>query len=102
MADLDFNTNSYDHVAEAIIDMGNRILDEDDSADVWEVASGILAGAIQFWLFSRQPCADPFCQACVEISTVERRLAALIDESQKLAEDSDYCEPSHEGMVGTA
>ena len=102
MVDLDLNTNSYDHVAEAIIDMGNRILDEDDSADVWEVASGILAGAIQFWLFSRQPCADPFCQACVEISTAERRLTALIDESQKLAEDSDYCESSHEGMVGTA
>ena len=51
MVDYDLSTNSYDHVAEAIVDLGNRILDEDDSADVWEVASGILAGAVQFWLF---------------------------------------------------
>ena len=50
---------TYDQVTETIVEMGNRMLAEDDSADVGEVASGIMAGAVQFWLYSRQPCADP-------------------------------------------
>ena len=43
----------FDESAQQAVDLGNRILDEDGGADTWEVASGLLAGAIQFWLFSR-------------------------------------------------
>ena len=82
---------TYDHVAETIVEMGHRML-EDESADVWEVASGIMAGAIQFWLYSRQPCEDVFCQACADISNPDRRLAALLREARAVAEESDnYC-----------
>ena len=49
----------FDRAAESVIELGNRIMDQDSTADVWEVASGLLAGAVQFWLFSRQPCDDP-------------------------------------------
>ena len=81
---------TYDQLAETIVDLGNRLLDEDESADFLEVASGILAGAVQFWLYSRQPCKDPFCEACLEINSPERRIAALIKEAHALAEESDY------------
>lgn len=81
---------TYDEVAETIVELGNRMLELDESADVWEVASGIMAGAVQFWLYSRQPCEDPFCQACADISTPERRVAALLKETGALAEESDY------------
>ena len=44
---------TYDQVAETIIELGNQMLNQDDSAEIWEVASGIMAGAVQFWLYSR-------------------------------------------------
>jgi len=93
---------TYDQMEEAIIELGNRMLDEDDSADVWEVASGILAGAVQFWLYSRQPCKDPFCQACADISNPERRLAALLQETRNHAQESDYYCTANDVTAGTA
>ena len=92
---------TYDQVAEDIVEMGNRLL-EDESADVWEVASGIMAGAVQFWLYSRQPCEDPLCQACADISTPERRLAALLRETQTVSEESDYYCSVNDVTAGTA
>ena len=49
---------TYEQVAETVIELGNQLIDEDESADIWEVASGIMAGAVQFWLASHQPCDD--------------------------------------------
>lgn len=91
----------FDETAQQIVDLGNQILDDDGSADTWEVASGMLAGAIQFWLFSRQPCDDPFCESCAEISTAERRLAKLLEEVREMAEESDYFQSSRDVSVGT-
>ena len=73
MATRDPEVSAFDQAAESVIELGNRMLDQDSSADLWEVASGLLAGAIQFWLFSRQPCDDPFCESCADVSTAERR-----------------------------
>ena len=41
------------------VDLGNRIADTDQKADIWDIADGLLAGAVQYWLYSRQPCSDP-------------------------------------------
>lgn len=92
----------FDEAAQDVVELGNQILDADGAADIWEVASGMLAGAIQFWLFSRQPCDDPLCEACAEISTADRRLAKLIEEARELAEESDYFESPYDITVGRA
>ncbi|MCC7330776.1 MAG: hypothetical protein IT484_11605 [Gammaproteobacteria bacterium] len=92
----------FDQAAMDVVELGNRLLDEDGSADLWEVASGLLAGAIQFWLFSRQPCDDPFCESCAEVSTAERRLRKLVEEARQLAEDSDYYASPHDMNAGSA
>lgn len=92
----------FDLAAERVVDLGNRLLDHDTDADAWEVASGLLAGAIQFWLFSRQPCDDPFCESCAEVSTAERRLRKLVEEARQLAEDSDYYASPHDMNAGSA
>jgi hypothetical protein len=92
---------TYDQVAESIVELGNRLL-EDESADVLEVASGIMAGAVQFWLYSRQPCEDPFCQVCVEISNPQLRIAALMRETRAVGEDSDYYCSINDVTTGTA
>ncbi len=102
MAEIEQHKLIYDQVAESIIEMGNRMIDEDDSVDMWEVASGMLAGAIQFWLFSRQPCDDPFCEACASFSTASLRVVALIEESRRLAEESDYYSSPNDIYAGTA
>jgi hypothetical protein len=93
---------TYDQVAETIVELGNRMLEADESADVWEVASGIMAGAVQFWLYSRQPCEDAFCKVCADISTAERRVAALIKETKVLGEESDYYCSVNDVQAGTA
>ena len=102
MTTRDPEGNPFDHAAESVIELGNRILDKDGTADIWEVGSGLLAGAVQFWLFSRQPCDDPFCESCADVSTAERRLRKLIEEARQLAEDSDYYASPHDVNVGSA
>ena len=98
----DYENLTYDQVAETIIELGNRLLAEDESADILEVASGIMAGAVQFWLYSRQPCKDPFCQVCADTSTAERRLTALLRETHVLGEESDYYCSVNDITTGTA
>jgi hypothetical protein len=61
-----------------------------------------MAGAVQFWLYSRQPCEDPLCQACADISSAERRLAALLRETRAVGEESDYYCSVNDVMTGTA
>ena len=102
MVEFPDNNLSYEQVAESIIEFGNRMLETDESAEVLEVASGMLAGAVQFWLYSRQPCEDPFCQACVDISNAERRLQVLLKETHNVAEESDYYASVKDVIAGTA
>jgi hypothetical protein len=100
LTDADFN--EFDEAAEKAIDLGNRILDDDEETDDWAVASGLLAGAIQFWLFSRQPCGDSNCESCEDISTAELRLDKLLEEVRQYAEESDYYHTPNDSNVGTA
>ncbi len=102
MAETPDQDLSYEQVAETIIELGNRMLETDESAEVLEVASGMLAGAVQFWLYSRQPCEDPFCRACAEICNAERRLQVLLRETHNLAEESDYYVSPKDMFAGTA
>ena len=47
--------DTFDNAFGRAIDLGNQIADTDDKADLWDIADGLLAGAIQYWLYSRQP-----------------------------------------------
>lgn len=98
----DIADTAFDKAAESVVELGNRLLDQDSSADLWEVASGLLAGAIQFWLFSRQPCDDPFCESCADVSSAERRVKKLVEEARQLAEDSDYYASPRDVNAGSA
>jgi hypothetical protein len=98
----DDTPTTFDTAAEHAIAVGNTLLDENQAADPWEVASGLLAGAVQFWLFSRQPCDDPFCEACADISNAARRLQKLVAETRELAEESDYYDSPNDIHAGNA
>ena len=92
----------FDLAAESVIAAGNVMLDDENPPDIWEVGSGLLAGAIQFWLYTRQPCDDPMCEACAQVSTAQRRLKILLEEARELAEDSDYFNSPQDLTVGNA
>jgi hypothetical protein len=96
------SSSTYESAAEQVVALGNRILDDNTEADTWDLASGLLAGAIQFWLYSRQPCNNAFCEDCADISTAELRIRKLLDEVREHAEHSDYYQSPHDMNVGTA
>jgi hypothetical protein len=92
----------FDDAAEQVVQLGNRLLEDDPEADAWNIASGLLAGAVHFWLYARQPCADPNCESCAEISTAEQRVKLLLEEARQSAEESDYYHTPNDSNVGTA
>jgi hypothetical protein len=84
------------------IDLGNRIADNDNKADMWDVADGLLAGALQFWLYSRQPCGDPNCEDCGPISTAQGRMTELKQLIDQFANESEYFHSPQDANVGRA
>ena len=93
---------AFDQAAMAVVELGNELMDQDKEADAWDVASGLLAGAIQFWLFTHQPCGDAFCESCAEVSTAEQRMKLLNDELREFAQESDYFHNPTDSNAGTA
>ena len=92
----------FDEAFDQVVDLGNRISDENHKSDLWNVADGLLAGAIQYWLFSRQPCGNPRCEDCAPISTAQDRVAELLRVTQELAAESEYYHSPTDSNVGRA
>jgi hypothetical protein len=99
---MDDEKTVLDDAAEQVIELGNRLLETDEEADSWDIADGLLAGAIQFWLYSRQPCDDPRCENCEEVSTADLRMRKLMEEARRWATDSTYYETPFDINVGRA
>ena len=94
--------DAYETAAREAVDLANRLADKDQEADLWDLADGLLAGAVHYWLYSRQPCGDPRCEECAPISTAEERLAELLRFTEQFARDSDYYHSPHDVNVGRA
>jgi hypothetical protein len=92
----------FEEVAEAVVEMANKYGEQDEDADPWEVAAGMLAGTVQFWLFSHQPCEKSNCDDCEPIATAQQRLKMLLNEVTELAESSDYFHSPNDANVGRA
>lgn len=94
----------FDEAFKRVVEIGNQLVkDEDESeTDIWDVADGLLAGAIQFWLFSRQPCGDPSCEDCAPISTSHGRMLALQQLVREFSEESEYFHSPTDSNVGRA
>mgnify|MGYP006876382592 CR=1 FL=1 len=80
----------YDNAAAQAVELGNQLADKDESADLWDLADGLLAGAVQYWLYSRQPCGDPNCSECRPLCTADLRLQELLRMVDELAQSSEY------------
>ncbi len=95
-------TQSFEEAFGKAVELGNQIADNDDKADLWDIADGLLAGAVQYWLYTRQPCGDPSCEDCLPISTAEGRLAQLRQLVQEFSEESQYFHSPTDANVGRA
>lgn len=102
MSDQFIKSDAFDAAATQAIDLGNRVTEQHVDAEVRDVASGLLAGAVQFWLYAYQPCGDPFCDSCTDLSTAEQRLRVLLDEIRHHAQTSDYFHSPRDTNVGSA
>jgi len=91
-----------DLAAEQAVALGNRLMEQYPDADAWEVASGLLAGAVHFWLYTRQPCGDPSCESCLSVSDADMRLARLLEEVRQSAGESSYYHSPTDRNAGTA
>jgi hypothetical protein len=95
-------TTPFDAAFSRAVDLGNKLAEKDQEADLWDIADGLLAGAVQYWLYSRQPCGDPRCRDCMPISTAEGRMAELRRLIQELAEESEYFHAPTDSNAGRA
>jgi len=99
---MDEQADSFDSAFTKAVDLGNRLAGKDKEADLWDIADGLLAGAVQYWLYSRQPCGDPRCQDCMPISTAESRMLELKRLMNELASDSEYFHTPTDSNAGRA
>lgn len=88
--------------ARRVVELGNEVADLDQEADLWDIADGLLAGAVHYWLYARQPCEDPMCEDCAEVGTAELRLAELRKLLDEFARDSDYFHTPNDTNAGRA
>lgn len=95
-------TTPYDEAAHQVVELANRITDRNPDSDPWEVADGLLAGAVHYWLFARQPCEDPMCNECQPVSSAEQRLRMLLEIVEQSAQDSDYYHSANDIPLGRA
>lgn len=92
----------FDDAFDRAVQLGNQLAEQDGEAEVWDVADGMLAGAIQYWLYSRQPCGDPKCDDCAPVSTAEGRMRELTRLIGELAQQSEYYHSPSDANVGRA
>ncbi len=94
--------DAYEEASRESVELGNRLADADQEAHLWDIADGLLAGAIQYWLYARQPCEDPACEECAPVRTSALRLAELKRLVEELAISSEYFHSPNDPDVGRA
>ena len=88
--------------ADQAVATGNRLAEADPEADLWDIADGLLAGAVHFWLYARQPCGQADCEDCAPLLTAEQRLAALLKMTEEMASEGDYFHTPNDRNAGRA
>jgi hypothetical protein len=89
-------------VADDLVTFANQLADDNPDADIWEIADGILSGAVHWWLFANAPCNDPACEDCADIRTAELRMKTLRELIIQMAETSEYYHSPNDDNVAHA
>ncbi|HLU61506.1 MAG TPA: hypothetical protein VKZ99_04075 [Gammaproteobacteria bacterium] len=92
----------YDDAAREAVNIANRLAEQDPDADLWDIADGLLAGAVHWWLYANAPCGDRSCVDCESVQTAELRLKELQRLVRELAEASEYFHSPNDTNVAHA
>lgn len=99
---MDEQNTTYDDAARDVVEIANRLAEADENADPQDIADGLLAGAIHYWLYAHQPCSDHRCADCATLRTAEWRLRELMELVEEMARGSDYFHSPDDLMAGSA
>lgn len=82
--------NIQEATAREIVELANKLAEANPEADPWDIADGILSGAVHWWLYANTPCENPDCEDCASIQTAELRMNTLRKLMAEMAETSEY------------
>ena len=91
-----------DAVAGEIIDLANKVAEVNPDADTWDIADGILSGAVHWWLYANAPCGDRHCEDCADVQTAELRMKTLHRLIDEMAQSSEYYHSPTDSNVARA
>ena len=96
------NMDMQSSMADELVAFANRLAQDNPDADPWEIADGLLSGAVHWWLYANAPCSDPACQDCETIRTAELRMKTLQELVCEMAETSEYYHSPNDENVAHA
>ncbi|QKK03519.1 MAG: hypothetical protein HND55_13120 [Pseudomonadota bacterium] len=96
---LEDDDQLFDAAADAVVDLGNQLAEAHTDADPWALADGLIAGAVHFWLYARQPEQPPTDE---DLTTARERVEELVNLVMQSAEDSEYLHSPQDSDVGRA
>lgn len=91
--------NIQDAIADEIIELANKLAEANPDTEPWEIADGILSGAVHWWLYANAPCDNPACENCASIRTADLRMQTLRKLITEMAETSEYIESPNDTTV---
>ena len=89
-------------ISAKIVDFANELAQLYPDADPWDIADGLLSGAVHWWLYANAPCGDPSCEECADVQTAELRMRTLHELVTELAETSEYYHSPYDSNVARA
>lgn len=92
----------YDDAARQVVELANRLAEQNSDADPWDIADGILSGAVHWWLYANAPCDDRDCEDCANVQTAELRMQELKRLIREVAEASEYYHSPNDTNVARA
>ena len=98
MSEIDIQATIADH----LVAYANQIAADNPDADYWNIADGILSGAIHWWLYANAPCGNPQCEDCESIRNAEQRMITLNRLVTDMAQTSDYYHSPNDDDVAHA
>ena len=94
--------NIQEAAARELVELANKLADANPEADPWDIADGILSGAVHWWLYANAPCGNAECEDCASIQTAELRMNTLRKLLEEMAQTSEYFHSTHDANVAHA
>jgi len=91
-----------DAISDRIVAVANELAETYPDADPWDIADGVLSGAVHWWLYANAPCGDANCENCEDVQTAELRMKTLHKLVTDLAETSEYYHSPNDANVARA